>query len=172
MLVPYDMKELIKQKMQYGGYPITQEDSNERMSKGIGEYLASNTELSYSWIAQTTSSPPTPDPIVSFNTSLSYNNTNIELFSTKSQFYSNLSLFIFSSLSIITPTGWLLDLVFNPTGFINFDLTSDLDTFDKAMLAFCTNFISSFKSSYINPTPIIGNRTGTYFGQAVMLSII
>ena len=171
MLIPVDMRDLIKQKMEYNGFPTTQEDSIARISKGIGEYLANNAELSYSWVAQSTSTPPVVDSIISFSTSLSYDDSTISLPSSKSQFFSNVSSFLHSSLSINIPSGFSLSLSFNPSGIISANLTSDLTSFDTAMLSFCTQLISTFKTNYLNPSPITGNRIGVYFGSAVMIAI-
>lgn len=171
MLVPMEMKNLIKQKMEENGYPNTQEDSVLRLSKGIGEYISNNVEIIYSWTAQTTSTPPVTDPVVSFTTDVSYNNSSIGLFSSLEQFYTNLNIFLHNNLSINIPTGFSLPLIFIPSGLVSISLTSDLNSFDTAMLSFCTQLITTFKTNYLNTTFIPGNRIETYYGNAVMISI-
>jgi len=131
-------------------------NANKKFGDAILKYIVDNMEITYGWSA-TNPSSGAPDPQVTFKASLSGSGT-LPVSATFELFLVALATLIKTSITISPAAGFTLaPLTFNPLGVIT-ATKNKLDTQDKAMEKFCSEIITSLKSSFPNPTPVSGSH--------------
>lgn len=141
--------------------------------ENICEYINKNAVITYTWSA--TNPAGNPDPITLFTTN-STGKGYIELSKITSAslgvdyWCTQMALIIKTKMAINAPDTWLLSpMVFNQSGIITIKMGGETD-FNSASTSFCTQFLSSFKSSFINTIPVSGTHL-SFTGTAVMTKI-
>jgi hypothetical protein len=154
-MVAADMKDAIITKMAMeAGSAVA---ANKKLGDAVLEYIIDNMDITYTWAA---SNPSTgaPDPVTTFEGSLSGNGTLL-VSGSFPLFLVALATLIKSSLTISAPTGFsVAPLAFNPAGVITAVMASETSQ-DTAMENFCSQVIASLKSSFPNPTPASGTHS-------------
>jgi hypothetical protein len=165
-MVAADMKNAILEK-------TAKEDgsamaANKKFGDAVLEYIIDNMDITYAWAA---ANPATgvPDPVVSFEGSLSGNGT-LPVSGSFPLFLVALATLIKSSLTISASSGFsVAPLAFNPAGVIVAVMAKEKDQ-DTAMTNFCEQLITSLKTSFPNPTPASGSHaafTGATTGMVI-----
>ena len=143
-------------------------NANKKFGDAILKYIVDNMEITYGWSATNLSSGAS-DPQVTFKASLSGSGILV-VSSSFEQFLVTLTAFIKSSIAISPATGFTLSpLSFSMTGVI-IATKNGLDTQDTAMEKFCSDIITSLKTSFPNPTPASGSHaafTGATTGMVI-----
>jgi len=161
-----DMKNTIITKMNCEASGAN--TANKKFGDAVLEYIVANMDITYGWSATDTSSG-TPDPVTSFKASLSGSGT-LTPSGTFADFLLKLAALIKSSITISPPAGFSLNpLTYNPSGVLTITMNKQ-DTQDSAMLSFCTQLISSLKSSFPNPAAVSGSHA-SYSGATTGMAI-
>lgn len=142
----------------------------------ICEYINKNVEITYKWTA--TNSEGRIDPITFFKTQSKekgyfelsgLNNANLAM----KYWCLRMSNVIKTDMEIIVPDTWVIPkLTYGLQGLLNITMNGE-PTFQMANVSFCSQFIQSFKTSFINSIAIPGIHIldSIYTGTAVMTSI-
>lgn len=138
----------------------------------ICEYINKNAVITYSWLGV---SGDSTDPITIFTTTSTGKGfvklSNINSVGAGVDYWClEMSKVIQTDMSMNIPKTWTLSpLLFNPYGKLKIIMSGETD-FNSASTNFCTQFLTSFKSSFLNTTPVSGTH-GKYTGTATMTSI-
>jgi len=182
MLVASGLYNKITEKMENviagkKNYPTSAVDSLTRLSNAIGEYIEENASIIYGWSGVYTppSGSPVPDPIVTFNASISYGGSVMAVPSSMATFILNLSTFLRTAFTLSAPSDFTLSpLTLNPAGLVTIVMANET-SYQTAMTKICSNIITQFKTNYINPTPATGTHLPTsptpFIGSTVSMTI-
>lgn len=142
--------------------------------ENICEYINKNAVITYSWTASNPSGDP--DPITVFKTNSTGKGyvelSNITTIGAGVDYWcTQMSLVIKTKMQIEVPDTWILSpMLFSQSGKINIVMSGETD-FESASTNFCNQFLTSFKSSFINTIPVSGKHL-SYTGSATMVSIV
>lgn len=141
--------------------------------ENICEYINKNAVITYSWSAINSSG--NPDPITIFKTNSTGKGyielSNITTIGAGINYWcTQMSFIIKTKMRMETPDTWVLaPMLFNQSGQLSIVMGGETN-FEIASTNFCNQFLTSFKSSFLNPIPVSGIRLN-YSGTATMISI-
>jgi hypothetical protein len=161
-----DMKDAIISEMNQEAGSAA--NANKKLGDAVLAYICDNMDITYGWSA-TNPSTGAPDPVASFEASISGSGT-LPISGSFPLFIVTLAGLIKSALTISPEIGFSLSpLAFNPAGVITVTLNNE-DTQETAMQSFCEQFIDSLKSSFPNPSPASGSHAA-YVGLTTKMVI-
>jgi hypothetical protein len=132
-------------------------------------------EISFAWAGFSASTPPVPDPVVSFKGSISWESFNYLPAQSEEIMDINLASIIKTGIITLSDSTMAASPILNPSGIITTTMSKSGYNKDTPAILIATNLwievVNQIKLNFVNPSTFPGTHGGVFEGTLTMEGI-